>query len=205
MDGLIERVGIDEGLVGEMMGLEIAPDGFDVIQLRGVFGQPLDGEPVDAGSQGCSRDLAGVNWPVVLNQHHRFGGLAWLGPVDPIKLFEVGDKVAAALGLCGMHDEFAGLVVERAQYRDLFCMSRRGNAQIRTRLCPCAGEVRMAQRFAIVAVEQNDVAGCGLLFEKLQAQADPLDFAWHLAALQRVPGAPPTELFFEGLWKVASG
>jgi hypothetical protein len=54
----------------------------------------------------------------------------------------------------------------------------------------------MGQRFALVAVEQNDVAGCGLLFEKLQAQADPLDFAWHLAALQRVPGAPPTELFF---------
>jgi hypothetical protein len=113
MEGLIERVGIDEGLVGEMMGLEIAPDGFDVTQLRGVFGQLLDGEPVDAGSQGCSRDLAGVDWSVVFDQHHRFGGLTWLGTVDPIKLFEVGDKVAAAFGLCGMHDEFAGLVVER--------------------------------------------------------------------------------------------
>jgi len=29
MDGLIERVGIGEGFVGEMMGLEIAPDGLD--------------------------------------------------------------------------------------------------------------------------------------------------------------------------------
>jgi hypothetical protein len=26
MDGLVERVGIGEGLVGEVMGLEIAPD-----------------------------------------------------------------------------------------------------------------------------------------------------------------------------------
>jgi hypothetical protein len=31
MDRLVERVGIGEGLVGEMMGLEIAPDGFDVV------------------------------------------------------------------------------------------------------------------------------------------------------------------------------
>ena len=205
MDGLIERVGIDEGFVGEMMGLEIAPDGLDVIQLRCVFGQPLDGEPVGAGGQGCSRDLAGVNWPVVLDQHHRLGGLTWLGTVDPIELFEVGDKVAAAFGLCGMHDELAGHVIERAHNRDLFCLAGRGNAQIRARLCPCAGEVRMGQSLTLIAIEQNDVANCGLLFEKLQAQADPLDFARHLTALQRVPGPPPAELFFEGPWKVASG
>ncbi len=90
MDGLIERVGIDEGLVGEIMRLEIAPDGFDVIQLRGVFGQPFDGEPVGTGGQGGSRDLAGVNWSVVLDQHHWLGGLTGLGAVDPIELFEVG-------------------------------------------------------------------------------------------------------------------
>ena len=36
MDGLVKRVGVDEGLVGEVMGLEIAPDRLDVIE----FGQP---------------------------------------------------------------------------------------------------------------------------------------------------------------------
>lgn len=196
MDGSIERVGIDEGLVGEMMGLEIAPDGFDVVQLRGVFGQPLDGEPVGAGGQGCLRDLAGVDWPVVLDQHHGLGGLTGLGAVDPIELFKVGDKVAAAFGLGGMHDEFAGRVIERAQNRDFFCLARCRNAQIRARLCPCTSEVRVSQRLALVAVEQNDVADCGLLLEKLEAQADPLDFASHLTTLQRVPGPPPAELFF---------
>jgi hypothetical protein len=103
-----------------------------------------------------------------------------------------------------MHDEFAGHVIERAQNRDLFCLAWRGNAQIRTRLCPCAGEVRVRQRLALVAVEQNDVASCGLLFEKLEAQTDPLDFGRDLTALQRVPGSPPAELFFEGPWTVAS-
>jgi hypothetical protein len=63
----------------------------------------------------------------------------------------------------------------------------------------------MRQCLALVAVEQNDVVGCGLLFEKLQAQTDPLDFGGDLTTLQRVPGAPPTELFFAGPWTVANG
>jgi hypothetical protein len=40
MDCKVERVCIGEGPVGEVVGLEIAPDGFDVVQLRRVFGQP---------------------------------------------------------------------------------------------------------------------------------------------------------------------
>ena len=46
MDGAIERVGVGEGLVGEMMGFEIVPDNLNVIKLGGVFGQPFDGEHV---------------------------------------------------------------------------------------------------------------------------------------------------------------
>lgn len=46
MDGFVKRVGIGERLVGKVMGLEIAPDGFDVVQLWRVFGQPLDNEPM---------------------------------------------------------------------------------------------------------------------------------------------------------------
>lgn len=37
MDGLVKRVGVGEGLVGEVMRLEIAPDGFDVVQLRRIW------------------------------------------------------------------------------------------------------------------------------------------------------------------------
>jgi len=63
----------------------------------------------------------------------------------------------------------------------------------------------MRQRLALVAVEQNDVAGVGLLFEQLQAQTDPLDLAGDLAPFQRVPGTPPAELFFATPWRVANG
>ena len=95
-----------------------------------------------------------------------------------------------------MDDELAGDVIERAQHRHLLGLSRRGHAQVGAGLCPGAGEIGMRQRLAFIAVEQNDVAGLGLAFAQLQAQADPIHLAGGLASLQRVPGPPPTELFF---------
>ena len=53
----------------------------------------------------------------------------------------------------------------------------------------------MRQRLALVAVEQNDVAGFGLLLAQLQTQADAFDLGGDLAALQRVPRTSPTKLF----------
>ena len=113
-----------------------------------------------------------------------------------VELFEVGDEVAAALGWAGMNDELARDVIERAQHRDFLGLSRRRHAQIRARLRPCAGEIGMRQRLALVAVEQNNVTRFGLPFTQLQTQADPLHLARCLARLQRVPGSPPPELFF---------
>src|ERR1700684_3063459 len=52
VDVLVEGCGIGECLMGEVMGLEVVPDDFDVIEFRGVFRQPLDGEPVRASREG---------------------------------------------------------------------------------------------------------------------------------------------------------
>src|SRR5580700_9412857 len=65
MDGLVEGVDVCEGLVGEVMGLKIAPDRLDFIEFGGVFRQPLDGEPMCAGGQGRSERL-----------------LVWIGPLS---------------------------------------------------------------------------------------------------------------------------
>ncbi len=54
----------------------------------------------------------------------------------------------------------------------------------------------MRQRLALVAIEQNNVAGFGLLLAQLQTHADPLDLVGDLASFQGVPRPPPTELFF---------
>ncbi len=141
MDGLVERVGVGESLVGEVMRLEIAPDDFDVVQLRCIFGQPLDGQPMSTRGQCCSREFAGVDWAIVFDQHGRLGGLTRLWTVEPVQLFKMSDEVAAALGLARMHAELVGLVIEQAQYRNLLRLPRRGNAQVRPRLRPGAGEV----------------------------------------------------------------
>ena len=45
VDFAVEGFGVGKCLMGEIMRLEIAPDDLDVVELRRVFGQPLDGEP----------------------------------------------------------------------------------------------------------------------------------------------------------------
>ena len=74
-------------------------------------------------------------------------------------------------------------------------LSRCGNPQIRPCLGPDASEIGMRQRFALVTVEQSDVAGFGLLFAQLQTQAAPSDLGRDLSSLQRVPRPSPAELF----------
>jgi hypothetical protein len=133
--------------------------------------------------------------PIVLDQDDRLGRLAWFRAIKPVELFEMGEEVAAFLGLAGVDDEPARDVIERAQDCDLLSLSRRRDAQIGAHLRPGAGEIGMRQRLTLVTVEQNDIAGFGLLFEQFQAQADPVDLGGDLATLQRVPRPPPTELF----------
>ena len=196
MDGLVKCGCVSEGLVREVIGLEMVPNYFDVVEFGRVFGQPLDGEPVRASGQSGERALAGMDRAIVLDQHDRLGLPPGLGAVESVELLEMGDEVATALGRAGMDDEFARDVIERSQDRYLLGLSRCRHAQVRTRLRPYPGEIGMRQRLALVAKEENNVACLGLLLAQLQAQADPFHLACCLTSLQRVPGPPPTELFF---------
>ena len=101
-DGAGESVGVSESAVGELMLLEIAPASFDVVQLRGVFGQPFEGEPGARGERlGCQ--LAGVDRPVVENRDQGPG--AFGGAVGGAKLVEQIDKIGGALGGAGVHEQ----------------------------------------------------------------------------------------------------
>src|SRR3954452_403924 len=75
-------------------------------------------------------------------------------------------------------------------------LARRRNAQIGPSLGPDVREVRMGERFGLVAEEQHDVPGLSLRFEQLPAQARPVHGIRILAALQRVAGSPPAEAPF---------
>jgi hypothetical protein len=65
VDGRFEVVLVGEGLIGEMTGLEVAPYRLDVVESRGVFWQPFDGEPVGARSKRLQRRPALVDRAVV--------------------------------------------------------------------------------------------------------------------------------------------
>ena len=137
MDGLVEGGDVCEGLVGEMMCLEIAPDRLDVVEFGGVFRQPF-GEPVRAGGQGGERGFAGVDRTIVLDQQDPLGLSPGLRSKETVELLQMGDEIAAALGRAGMDDELARDVIERPQHRDLLGLPRRRHAQVRPRLRPGA-------------------------------------------------------------------
>src|SRR5271166_711246 len=196
VNGSVEIVGVSEGLMGEMMSFEIAPDGLDVVEFGCVFWQPLDGEPVFARLDGFKSELADMDRPVVLDQYDRFYCPSWLRTEQVVELLEVSDEVAAALGLARMHNQLARDMIERADYRHFLGLTRRRHAQVRAAQGPRPRQIGVRQGLALVAVEEDDVAGFGLGLAQLKAQPHALDLAGALAAFQRVPGPPPAEVFF---------
>jgi hypothetical protein len=99
-DGAGESVGIGEGAISELMLLEVAPASFDVVQLRGVFRQPFEGQPGPLGERLCYQ-LAGVDWPIVENRDQGPGSVG--GAVSSTELVEQVDKIGQALGGAGVH------------------------------------------------------------------------------------------------------
>jgi hypothetical protein len=65
VDSAVEVIRTVERLMCEVMPLQVAPENLDVVQLRRVFRQPLDPEPVGALGKGCRDAL-----------------LVWIGPLS---------------------------------------------------------------------------------------------------------------------------
>ena len=102
MDFAIKRFGIGECLMGQMIRLEIAPDDLDVIKLRCVFGQPLDGEPVLARVKRRQGDFADMDRPIILDQHDGSCHAPGIGAKEAIELFQMRNEIGAALSPAGM-------------------------------------------------------------------------------------------------------
>src|SRR5437764_11592590 len=93
MDGLIEVVRSGEGLVCEVMPLQVAPETLDIVQLRSVFRQPLDREPVGTRGKGAASRLAGVDRTVIEDQNEGLDRDAELGTVAAVDLLQQSDEV----------------------------------------------------------------------------------------------------------------
>ena len=149
-----------------------------------------------AGGQRRKRELARMDRAVVLHQHDWLDGSARFGTVEGIKLLKVSHEVAAALGRAGVDDKVARGVIERSQHCHLLGLPRRRHAQVRARARPRSRKIGMCQRLALLAIQEDDVAGFGLALAQVQAQADPVHPAGALPPFQRVRGPPPAEGFF---------
>src|SRR4051794_4566306 len=68
------------------------------------------------------------------------------------------------------------------------------DAQVGPFLGPHMRQVRMGERFGLVAEQKHDIARLGLGFEQLPAQARPVHRVCVLAPLQGVAGPSPAEI-----------
>src|SRR3712207_6811247 len=105
LDGAVEVLGAGEGLVRQAMPLQVAPEGFDVVQFWGVFRQPLDGEPVRPRGEGSARCPAGVDRAVVEHEDNRSHYLARPWSPAPVDLLQEREEVRAAFGSAGLNME----------------------------------------------------------------------------------------------------
>src|SRR5271167_380479 len=193
MDGLIEDIGISEGLMGEMVSLQVTPDDLDVIEFRRIFRQPLNGKPMGALGERRPRCLADVDRAVVEHNDGRLRRRSGLWAVEAVDGLQVRDEVGAAFGAGGGDDEPALGPIERPHHGNLLGLPRRRHAQVRATLGPGAGQIGMCQRLTLIGEQEHDVASLGLRFTQPEPQTNTIDGVGVLTSFQRVPRPTPAE------------
>src|SRR5215212_6545881 len=147
VDGAVEVIRTVERLMSEVMPLQVAPETLDVVQLRSIFRQPLDGEPVGALGERGAACLAGVDRAVVEDQNDGLDRNSELGPIAPVDLLQESDEVRASFGPAGVNNEVATRPVEHAEHRHFGALARRRNAQVGPFLGPDVRQVGMGEGF----------------------------------------------------------
>ena len=186
MDSAVEMIDIGEGLMREEVAFQIAPGTLDVVEFRGIFRQPFDGQPIARGKRG-PRGFADMDRAIVENKDDGLVRAAGAWPVDRVEAAEEGDEVTTALGGAGARDQLVSGPVESADDRPLLGLPRRLDPQIAAAFGPGVGKIGMGERFRLIAEQQGDIAGLCLLLQQAQAQPGALDRIGVLPALQRVP------------------
>src|SRR5215213_4645677 len=93
LDGAVEVIRAGECLMSEVMPLQVAPEDLDVVQLRRVFRQPLDREPVSPQGERRAACFAGVDRAVVENEHEGRDRNPERGAIAPIDLLQESKEV----------------------------------------------------------------------------------------------------------------
>ncbi len=144
MDGLVELVDLAEGLLRQVVPLQVAPGALAIVQCGRLPGQPLDRAPGPRG-ECLGAGLAGMDRAVIEHQHHRPARPTRPWPVVTVEAGEKISEVAGALGGAGEHGQLAAGMVEHAQQRPLPGLSGRLDPQISTALGPAMSQIGMGQ------------------------------------------------------------
>src|SRR4051812_9784246 len=105
VDGAVEVIRAGERLMSEVMPLQVAPETLDIVQLRSIFRQPLDGEPVGARGERGAACLAGVDRAVVEDEHEGLERDAELGTIAAGGLLPERGEVRGSFGSGGVEQE----------------------------------------------------------------------------------------------------
>jgi len=97
VDGGLEALEVGEGSMRKVARFQVAPYDFNVVQLRGVFGQPFDGEPVGAFGQRRPAGLADVDRTVVEDKDDWLRRRPGFGAVEAVQRLQMGDEISAPL------------------------------------------------------------------------------------------------------------
>src|SRR3712207_9350234 len=98
MDRSLEVFGSREGRVSDLMTLQVAPEFFDVVELRSVFRKPFNREPVRPLLKRGPCRLAGVDRAVVEDQPNRLDRETEHGTIVAVDLRQKSDEIRTALG-----------------------------------------------------------------------------------------------------------
>jgi hypothetical protein len=133
---------------------------------------------------------------VVEDKPDRLGSAAGLWTVAAVDLLKKRDEISAAFAVTGVHDQVSLRPVKGTDQSDFGGLTRGRHAQVGPLFGPDMGEIGMRERFRLVPEQQHDVAGFGLRFQQLTAQAGAIDGIGVLTPLQRVPRAAPAKAPF---------
>jgi hypothetical protein len=196
VDGSDEVFFVGEGLIGEIMGFEVAPDDFDVVDFGCVSGQPLYAQPTGAGGLRGQGRLPAMDGAVFGHYDDGSLALAGFGAAVIIEFLQKRDDVGVAPRFGGGDDRLVIAPVRCAHHRDFIGLAVCPRTEVRAVLGLGLGKIGLGQGLAIVCKQQYDVTGCGQCLAQDELHSDAINPDCAMTALQPVPGQPEAKPHF---------
>ena len=109
-----------------------------------------------------------MNGSIVEYQNDRLSRYSRLWPEVTANPLQQGDEICAAFGGGGFDDQLSGHGILNPEHGHLAGLTWSLDTQVRSLLGPSVSQIGMSQRLGFVLKQQDNVTGCGLLFQELE-------------------------------------